>query len=102
MTLPVQPAPHIASERSISLGEDNVASPRAYSGDLVYDLAGIEIQHKKGSSGFCVGALQSPPLCKGRQGRVEASRGWAQGGLVRVSRQAFYLPTPLLTKEGTP
>ena len=30
-----------------------------------------------GSSGFCVGALQIPPLCKGRQGGVEASRGWA-------------------------
>ena len=66
MILPVQSAPDIASERCISLGEDNVVSPRAYSGDLVYDFAGIEIQHKKGSSGFCVGALQISPLCKGR------------------------------------
>ena len=39
MTLPVQPAPHVASGRCISLGEDNVASPRAYPGDLVYDFA---------------------------------------------------------------
>ena len=46
MTLPVQPAPHIASGRCISLGEDNVASPRAYPGDLVYDFSGIEIQNK--------------------------------------------------------
>ena len=46
MTLPVQPAPHIASGRCISLGDDNVASPRAYHGDLVYDFAGIEIQNK--------------------------------------------------------
>src|SRR3990172_12745518 len=37
--------------------------------------------------------MQFPPLCtKGRQGGVEASRGWA----------SFYLPTPLLTKEGGP
>jgi hypothetical protein len=46
MTVPIQPAPHIASGRCISLGEDNVASPRAYPGDLVYDFAGIEIQNK--------------------------------------------------------
>jgi hypothetical protein len=46
MSLPVQPAPHSASGRSISLGKDDVASPRAYPGDLVYDFAGIEIQNK--------------------------------------------------------
>ena len=46
MTLPVQPAPHIASGRCISLGVDNLASPRAYPKDLVYDFAGIEIQNK--------------------------------------------------------
>ena len=32
------------------------------------------------------------PFCKGRPGGVEASRGCA----------SFYLPAPLLTKEGTP
>src|SRR3990170_4850759 len=44
--------------------------------------------HKGGSSGFCVGAIQFPPLCKGRLGGVEPP--------------ALYLPAPLLTKEGTP
>jgi len=68
----------------------------AYSGDLVYNFAGIQIHNKKGSSGYCVGALQIPPLCKGRQGGVEASRGWTSGGaLVRVSRPDLYLPAPL-------
>ena len=46
MSLPVQPAPHIASGRSISLGKDDVAGPRAYPGDLVYDFARLEIQDK--------------------------------------------------------
>jgi len=74
----------------------------AYSGDLVYNFAGIQIHNKKGSSGYCVGALQIPPLCKGRQGGVEASRGWTSGGaLVRVSRPDLYLPTPSLQRRGT-
>jgi hypothetical protein len=30
-----------------------------------------------GSSDLCVNTLQSPPLCKGRRGGLEASRGWA-------------------------
>src|SRR3990170_6840669 len=61
-----------------------------------YGLYRLGTGHQKGSSGFCVGALQIPPLCKGRQGGVEASRGWTSGGaLVRVSRPDLYLPAPL-------
>ena len=101
MTLPVQPAPHSASGRCISIGEDDVASPRAYPGDLVYDFAGIEIQNKDGSSGFCVGTLQIPPLCKGRQGGVEASRGWASRESRDSGKPASFLPPhPLLQMFG--
>ena len=67
-----------------------------------------------GSSDSCVGAIQfpplckgrgtkahSPPLCKGRHGGVEASRGCAE----RESRGSckpvrFLPPHPLLTIEG--
>src|SRR3989337_1681141 len=57
-----------------------------------YGLYRLGTGHQKGSSGFCVGALQIPPLCKGRQGGLESSRGLS----------SFLPPHPLLTKEGTP
>jgi hypothetical protein len=68
-------------------------------------LHGIEfvIGKKSGSSGFCVGAIQFPPLCKGRQGGVEASRGWvSREGRGWCKPARFLPPHPLLTKEGTP
>jgi hypothetical protein len=56
-----------------------------------------------GSSGFCVAAIQFPPLCKGRLGGVEASRGWASREVLGSCKPASFLPPhPLLTKEGTP
>ena len=56
-----------------------------------------------GSSDFCAGTLQIPPLCKGRQGGVDASRGWASRESRDSGKPASFLPPhPLLTKEGTP
>jgi len=47
---------------------------------------------KSGSSGFCVGAIQFPPLCKGRHGGVEASRGWASPEVLGSCKPARFLP----------
>jgi len=61
-----------------------------------------------GSSGFCVGAIQFPPLCKGRHGGVDASRGWASREVLGSCKPASFLP-PLAPPpdsnnrgEGTP
>ena len=58
-----------------------------------------------GSSGFCVGVIQFPPLCKGRRGGVDASKGWVPllPPLAPPYKGGDRLGTqPLLTKEGTP
>jgi hypothetical protein len=72
MTLPVQPAPHIASGRPTSSSEDDIASPRAYPGDLIDNLAGIKIQNKD-TAISCPGLpsdrdISRPPIRRNQHG----------------------------------
>jgi hypothetical protein len=57
-----------------------------------YSTKTASIDNYFGSSGFCVGALQIPPLCKGRHGGVEASRGWVSREVLGSCEPASFLP----------